>query len=780
MTRKRSTAAKIRGYLRTINTAQNNIEKESMVTVSLPAYIIKRGTNDDHAVLVTRSNSVEGTVFYFVAATPSGQIIPPPRSLRYTPPVATRSAAIATIPAGWEQVVVPVPVTIAGSVVIFGGVQIGVYGGVSPWTLQFSTDGINWTNGETLTVLRPLNPLTATPDADGAIEYNATVSGVYFFRVQSGGVTSNVIQRTVSIGGTTPDIRLGDFVLNSESTIGTEVPSFNVYSLDANNMLYNVPRPVTAQFAKSFGFLTTSGQSPNPGAFVAFTNWGQAPVFFEGTENNLFKDGNRTYYVRPPGFQNDGTSNMFDFYRLFPQFQLPENKLVVIEPGVGRRDTYGSTFDTSAGFGPLLTDKAAHRAMISRGASHVRDIEDTNPQNTMKFLGDAWLLELNYPSDGTNPLPDHNDRVQTWCNTTTPSQILSTWINVHLSSPSSENYVGNITYYLWNFELPQAWPSVDPTHFNSFVSLLYAYIETTVPGLQIAIWRYAAARLQNFSDVTNLYTQFNYLLTNPGLTSTQAKDYIDSSVIGLNNGIVYKPGFFNTKAVLQVGFYQTYFRSRENPLAFLMPYIINKRLSPQSKVVSIYWPDIEGVPDSDFTLANVTNTVNGNTRTIAVKPRVGFSAMQTLGAWSVAFMDGIDLWEIVRWNPDDREFLYRDPFWNVPGGNALPNTWPYLTLKGIDWMMCGVWAVSQNKDIIDASTPWNFVNNSAFVLFSNAEFQDPLIGWKLSQDGTKALVMITDFTARNPTLRTHTVTIGGNNYQVKTYYRYTSVVRIDL
>mgnify|MGYP003588413393 CR=1 FL=1 len=556
---------------------------------------------------------------------------------------------------------------------------------------------------------------------------------------------------------------------------GQNLPAYNVFSLDSINMKYTVQRPFDSTYATGFNFMMMAAQIDIPRDFNTFSVWQQAPLNIPGTANNVFKKGRISYFFKPFGYLDDFATPLFDFHRLFPTFTLPQGRLMVLESGVGRRDFYNNTFNTSTGYAPLVFDRQAHLAMLQRGVTHVKDLQDTNPQNTMKFLGDAWLLAVNYPSDGYNPLPDHLDRVLLWSQTQSVQSIFDYWVVVHLSDPNSSEFIGNISYYLWDFELNWAWPIVAAAHFKAFMDLLYDYIEVNYPNLLIAIWRKSAYKVRNFSDTVNLYDVFNYLNTNT-ITPAQAKTYLDSTIIAANDGFTYTEGLYDTKGVQQVGFYQTFLRSRENPAYYLLEYIINKKVSPESKVLLIYWSDIETVIGCDFKLSNVVLTLNGNTRTIPVKPRVGNSAMQSLAIWSMAFGDGADLWEIVRWNDDPREWNFLDP---VPG-NVLPNSYPYSSLKGVNWFMAGVWAVSENKDIVEANTPWNFVNNSAWVLFSNAEFQDPLIAWKLSSDGTKAMVLISDFTRRLPELRDHTININGNNYTVQTYYRFTSVARIDL
>lgn len=573
-----------------------------------------------------------------------------------------------------------------------------------------------------------------------------------------------------------PDASLS-FTTNYVEGVGSDIPEFGRFSLDSNNLRFTTDQPFSGLLAQGFDLNPMSGQTSVIGSFEPFTNWDQSYLTVPGVLNNVVSEGNKTYFFSPPGYIPDYTTPMFDFHLRFPEFALPAGKTVVMESGIGIRDSYGTQFDTASGFSQLRFDRPLHVAMLSRGVTHVKDLQDTRPQNTMKFLGDAWLLAVGYPADGYTPAPDHTQRVIQWANSTPVQVVFDYWKLIHLQDPNGTEYIGNVSYYLWDFELPWAWIIVTPNHFKQFMDLVYQEVELNFPNLQVSVWRKASLKPLNFSPTYNYFNVFN-TVKNSNFTPQQLKDYMLSTPIAQANALRIWDGLFDSPAVQQVSFYQSFLRSRENPAQLIFEYLINKKASPRSKVLLIYWSDIETVEGGDFGTITKNITVNGNTRPINFKPRVGNSTMQTMGVWSVAFADGVDLWEIVAWNPDLREWLYRDPLYPVQ--NKLPNGYPYIPIKNIDWFMRGVWAVSVNRDIIDASTQWNFVNNNAWVLHSNDEIQDPVIGWKLSQSGSEALVIISDFSEKNPDFKIHNVIINGAMHQVKTYYRFTTVCRIQL
>jgi hypothetical protein len=686
---------------------------------------------------------------------------------------------------------------------IFGGVAVAVEGGIPSWTVQYSlNNGGTWVSLITTSVLEPLNPGFNFSVGEGQINTSVSTSGIYLFRViDSKGIISNNFTRIINLNDSilpptsTPSsstpVTSGPINPPSTSFTFTEITNafaginvFNRHSLDMTNMRFSINNPYSSQFPVGFDFYPTSAFVANVESFDNFTNWDQGFLAIPGTENNVVIEGNLTYYNRPQGYNpNYNNNGVFDFYQTFPEFTLPEGKMVVLQSGVGIRDTYPTTFKGS-GASPLRFNRQAHIAMLSRGISHVKDLQETHPNNSMKFLGDVWMIDggINYPADGTNPFPsreDHERRVREWAAVTDPQQIFNYWKQVHLNNVNDSNYIGNSGYYMWNFELQWAWPINAQNHFKAFIDLVTAELSQNYPNLKFAMWRKKAIRFDRIPNNPNYnyYDIFNYVKNN-NLTPTQLVNYLNSTP--MNGTMTVLQGLLgNNKVVNQVGFYQGYMRSKENPALLVFDFLLNKRASGGSTIVSTFWPTAETV--GDFGTIDKLFTFGGNSRVINTKPRVGSSTVQTVSIWSILFGDGIDMWDDVAYNPDIREWLVEDPLY--PRDSKLPNNFAYLPVYNVNWMACASWISSVNKDIIERPIEeWNFVNNNSFVLFSDDETQDPFIGWKLNEAGTEALVVISDFSKKEISNipRINNVTINGHTYSIKSNYRFTTVCRIQL
>jgi hypothetical protein len=500
-----------------------------------------------------------------------------------------------------------------------------------------------------------------------------------------------------------------------------------------------------------------------------FTRWQQDFYVSDSDANSVVQRGNQTYYFKPTGFKADKSTPLFDFHKRFPKFQIPEGKLVVLESGVGKRDRYPLTFD-SQDFSKDYFDVDAHLAMLERGVTHVKALESIKPQNTMKFLGDAWLLAVGYPNDGYNPLDGHNDRVFKWSQSYSPQAVFDYWKVVHVDDPQGTEYIGNVSYYLWDFELNWAWPIVAPTHFKEFMRILNSYTERNLPDLKVAIWRKAAFELMNFSDRYNFYADFKAI--QKVQTPNELRFYLERSPMRYD----LIEGLFNTKMVQQIGFYQAYFSEKGNPAYLVFHYLVNKKASPLSDIINIIWTDKERVEGGDFDTQAMARTFDGNTRVLPVKPRVSPHLMHIWGVVSLMFLDGADLWEIVKWIEERLEWNVSD---NTPG-NALKNNYVYDSLKNVDSFFFGVWSVIQNEDILFSSKEWNYEFNNSWVLFSNDLRQDAFIAWKFSEDESEVLAVVIDFTAEDFKENTHFIDVKGVRHDLITHGKIPSVVRIKL
>jgi hypothetical protein len=95
-------------------------------------------------------------------------------------------------------------------------------------------------------------------------------------------------------------------------------------------------------------------------------------------------------------------------------------------------------------------------------------------------------------------------------------------------------------------------------------------------------------------------------------------------------------------------------------------------------------------------------------------------------------------------------------------------------MKNIDWMMSGAWAVSENKDIVEWKSDWNFVKLPSKCYTE----KKVLIAYKVKNN--EALVLALDGFGKIDGETVHSFEIGGKSYNVKTKGRFTSVVRLKL
>jgi DUF971 family protein len=168
----------------------------------------------------------------------------------------------------------------------------------------------------------------------------------------------------------------------------------------------------------------------------------------------------------------------------------------------------------------------------------------------------------------------------------------------------------------------------------------------------------------------------------------------------------------------------------------------------------------------------LTNPIQNGAR-----PDQSPSLNQSLGVWGMAYADGFFAWNETA-GLDIDEFNTNDPCQQL--GRA---SW--------DWVYVGYWQVWQNKDIVEAATDWLVPDyeKSAGVWTTTTEnypislfaFQRPLCRYKLSADGTKALVICVNPFNNGYTKATHKFRLPAkSNYEftIDTWGTYTSVVRL--
>jgi hypothetical protein len=180
------------------------------------------------------------------------------------------------------------------------------------------------------------------------------------------------------------------------------------------------------------------------------------------------------------------------------------------------------------------------------------------------------------------------------------------------------------------------------------------------------------------------------------------------------------------------------------------------------------------------------------------------SLMFNIALWGMAYADGCYFWDDAYTGEETIGFLdYLEGAFNKPfedqKQDAIDQTYAIwgdaiVNSKGtLDWPYIAQFLLAQNKDIIEANTAWlvpdlslgggSFTTGTAnypVMLFNQSK---PIARYKLSDDGTQALLLIHSGFNIGYTKETHTVRLPAKNnqqYTVDTWGNYTSVIRITL
>ena len=169
------------------------------------------------------------------------------------------------------------------------------------------------------------------------------------------------------------------------------------------------------------------------------------------------------------------------------------------------------------------------------------------------------------------------------------------------------------------------------------------------------------------------------------------------------------------------------------------------------------------------------------------------SHFQSLAVWGFAYCDGLNMWD----DPNAMGGEYNHgPCDNIAYANFFYGFGNLQQLDNgvFDWLYVGYWQVEQNRDIVAADTSWEKTqlyvsgtwtsntdaNNSNYpVMLYNQ--QKPISAYKLSADGTEALLIITSPFNNGYTKETHTVrlpTKGNQQFDVDTWGNFTTVIRL--
>lgn len=210
---------------------------------------------------------------------------------------------------------------------------------------------------------------------------------------------------------------------------------------------------------------------------------------------------------------------------------------------------------------------------------------------------------------------------------------------------------------------------------------------------------------------------------------------------------------------LNIGVPSVYWANNSKPsqlYAFLQEWEMAKLARPDIKDMLSTWIQVEildGYPLSQYCFTDA----GGKTRLENLKPQVPASSVYALSLFGHCVMDGLQCWEIGTRYTEELED-YSD--WTVGEGMKKRqihgedvSVQYYLKYFGFyNYHVLGMWQASQNKDIIEADTPWEMpeiksgnhdvwrMGDERYPSYVNF-YKEPLARVKLSADGKTLLVV---------------------------------------
>ena len=282
-------------------------------------------------------------------------------------------------------------------------------------------------------------------------------------------------------------------------------------------------------------------------------------------------------------------------------------------------------------------------------------------------------------------------------------------------------------------------------------------------------------------------------------------DYKNYYLLGTKNkSAVYYHRFYEAAIEVYDSFYVANYVNMGRPnwllYAFVHNYDMTRKLlvdmigaeaAKAKKVMGYFWA-LQEPNKADFYFAR-TGVQNGTP--LGYRPSVAPSMNQSLAVWSFAYGDGLYLW-----SPSPMPIGGEYNHDRYDNSNPLIYYWGDISItdNGLyDWFHIGYWQVMQNRDIVGASTSWlkpQIYWNGAWTSDSDANCSNipvmlcqakaPISAYKVSADGTEALLIITNPFNNGYTKATHQIRLphisGTPTYNVDTWGQYTSVIRITL
>jgi hypothetical protein len=190
--------------------------------------------------------------------------------------------------------------------------------------------------------------------------------------------------------------------------------------------------------------------------------------------------------------------------------------------------------------------------------------------------------------------------------------------------------------------------------------------------------------------------------------------------------------------------------------AFLQEWEQGKRARPEVPNVLSTWIQVEFVDNYPLSQYRFTDA-NGKTRLEGLKHQVPASATYALSLFGHCVMDGLQCWEVGTYYSEDladyTDWRVREPIAKrTVNGVETPLNYYVKYVGFYNYHVLGMWQASQNKDIIEAATPWEMpelqtsknrvwrIGDERYPSYVSLH-KEPLVRTKLSADGKTLLVV---------------------------------------
>jgi len=460
-----------------------------------------------------------------------------------------------------------------------------------------------------------------------------------------------------------------------------------------------------------------------------YTDWKQNYTASKGRD--IWEDKG-TYFLKPKGYYTDLSSNLMDFDLRFPNFSLPKGKIVVMQA--------------------TPTREIGVYNYLNKGVSYAKNVQGSKGYS---FVSDGWLIDLGCPP-AYDSRPDAKAIFDKWCEDVDGDRLLQSFIS-NVYYPNRDNGYVMLNWehvgYRWNVRKDKIIRCLEYWKNNPHTAKMSLWTVHTI-GMGRPIFQ---GYNVDFSEILNF---------NGSLEDLNNK---------YNSVLAIDDSYAKYVEVSQVGFYMNFPVDDGVIHHYLFELLLNKKYT-QKQVLSTFWFDQELI--NNFNIERVKVESKDGTYFAQIKPKVFPSVAFNMGVWSL-LGDGIDVWSDPNYWTDKKEYWG----WGATdsNGNDLPNKfdefgskYPSQPMKNIDWTMAGVWAMSQNKDIIENNSEWKFQ-----ILPTQSYYtRKPLIAYKVMNN--EALVLAYDGFCEADAKQELSVQINGKYYPIKTYGTYTSVVRIKL